>query len=115
MGIFKRASGLAAELAAQNEVASSPRFSPLQPPANNRALFIAAMADPAKRQIAFDVVERNCRAAFAEGAEGVKLFLQLLKDIQSSKIDAAVDEFEKRFVPMLDQNFLKTKFEQVER
>jgi len=36
----------------------------------NRALFMSAMSDPVRRQIAFNVVERNCRDQFAEGAAG---------------------------------------------
>jgi hypothetical protein len=90
-----------------------PRSAP--PLALNRILFIEAMADPAKRVIAFNVVERNCRARFAEGEEGIELYLQLLKDVQRSNIDAAVDEFEKRFIPMLDQDLLKRRFEQAKK
>jgi hypothetical protein len=41
---------------------------------DNRALFIEAMADPLRRGIAFDVVERNCRERFAEGEDGIKLY-----------------------------------------
>jgi hypothetical protein len=32
------------------------------------------MADPLRRGIAFDVVERNCRERFAEGEDGIKLY-----------------------------------------
>ena len=62
------------------------------------------MADPAKRQIAFNVVERNCCARFAEGEEGIKLYFQLLADVQRGRslIRQSI-EFEKRFMPMLDQ------------
>jgi hypothetical protein len=41
------------------------------------------------------------------GEEGVRVCLQLLTNVQSSKVDDAVDEFERRFVPMLDQRILK--------
>jgi hypothetical protein len=80
---------------------------PLIPPPDNRSLFIAAMADPTKRRVAFDVVERNCRMRFRIGEEGIKTYLQLLTYVQESKVDEAVDEFEKRFVSMLDQELLK--------
>jgi hypothetical protein len=73
----------------------------------NRSLFIDAMADPIRRGIAFNVVERNCRERFAEGEDGIELFLQLLRTVQSVGVDEAVEEFERRFVPMLDQELLK--------
>ena len=69
---------------------------------DNRELFIDAMADPLRRRIAFDVVERNCRERFAEGEDGVRLYLQLLGYVQSAKVDKAVEEFERRFEPMLN-------------
>jgi hypothetical protein len=74
----------------------------LQLARNNRSLFIDAMDDPMRRRIAFDVVERNCRERFAEGEDGVRLYLQLLGYVQSAKVDKAVEEFERRFEPMLD-------------
>jgi hypothetical protein len=77
------------------------------PPKDNRSLFIEAMADPTRRRIAFDVVERNCRMRFRVGEEGVRVYLQLLTFVQSSKVDDAVDEIERRFVPMLDRRILK--------
>jgi hypothetical protein len=76
-------------------------------PRDNRSLFIGAMANPIRRRIAFDVVERNCRIRFRVGEEGIKTYLQLLTYVQSSKVDEAVDEFEKRFVSMLNQRLLK--------
>jgi hypothetical protein len=60
------------------------------------------MDDPMRRRIAFDVVERNCRERFAEGEDGVRLYLQLLGYVQSAKVNEAVEEFERRFEPMLD-------------
>ena len=99
------------QLAVVREAAFPLRFSSAKAAADNRTLFIEAMSDPAKRQIAFNVVERNCRARFAEGAEGVELYLQLLKDVQRARVDAAVIEFEKRFMPMLYQDLLKGRFE----
>jgi hypothetical protein len=69
----------------------------LQLARNNRSLFIDAMDDPMRRRIAFDVVERNCRERFAEGEDGVRLYLQLLGYVQSAKVDKAVEEFERRF------------------
>jgi hypothetical protein len=74
----------------------------LQLARNNRSLFIDAMDDPMRRRIAFDVVERNCRERFAEGEDGVRLYLQLLGYVQSAKVDKAVEEFERRFEPMLN-------------
>jgi hypothetical protein len=73
----------------------------------NRVLFIEAMADPLRRGIAFEVVERNCRERFAEGEDGIELFLQLLRTVQSAGVDEAVEEFERRFAPMLDQELLQ--------
>jgi hypothetical protein len=60
------------------------------------------MGDPMRRRIAFDVVERNCRERFAEGEDGVRLYRQLLGYVQSAKVDKAVEEFERRFEPMLN-------------
>jgi hypothetical protein len=77
------------------------------PPNDSRSLFIEAMADPIRRHIAFDVVERNCRMRSRVGEEGVRVCLQLLTSVQSSKVDDAVDEFERRFVSVLDQRLLK--------
>ena len=49
----------------------APRL-PQVPPQDNRTLFIDAMADPSRRRIAFNVVERNCRERFAEGEDGIE-------------------------------------------
>jgi hypothetical protein len=70
---------------------------------DNRSLFIEAMTDPLRRRIAFNVVERNCRERFAEGEDGIMLYLRLLSYVQASAVDEAVAEFEHRFEPMLDQ------------
>ena len=40
---------------------------------DNEALFIECMSDAARRRIAFNVVERNCREAFNRGKAGVAL------------------------------------------
>ena len=80
---------------------------PQELPPDNRTLFIDAMADPIRRHIAFNVVERNCRERFAEGEDGIELFLQLLRLVQSARVDEAVEEFERRFTPMLDQKLLQ--------
>ena len=64
---------------------------------DNRALFIEAMADPLRRGIAFDVVERNCRERFAEGEDGIKLYRQLLGFVRLGNVSEAVEEFEHRF------------------
>ena len=77
------------------------------PQDENRALFIAAMPDPVRRQIAFNVVERNCREQFAEGADGVRLYVRLLNYVRLTNVAEAVDEFERRFAPMLDQQALQ--------
>jgi hypothetical protein len=73
----------------------------------NRALFMSAMSDPVRRQIAFNVVERNCRNQFAEGADGVQLYVRLLTYVRLTNAAEAVDEFERRFRPMLDQEALE--------
>jgi hypothetical protein len=77
--------------------------------ADDRSLFISAMPDPAKRRIAFDVVERNCGDRFAQGEDGLNLFLELVAYVRAARIEEAVSEFESRFVPMLDQELLKKK------
>jgi hypothetical protein len=74
---------------------------------DNRALFIEAMADPIRRGIAFDLVERNCRRRFAEGEDGIKLYRQLLGFVRLGDVTKAVEEFEHRFEPMLDQELLE--------
>jgi hypothetical protein len=80
--------------------------------ADNRALFIKAMSDPDRRRIAFGVVERNCRERFALGEEGLKLFLEVAAYVRAAKVDRAITEFEGRFIPMLDQEFLKRTLEE---
>jgi hypothetical protein len=79
---------------------------------DNRALFIEAMADPLRRGIAFNVVERNCRERFAEGEDGIELYLQLLRYVRLGNVSEAVEEFEHRFMPMLDQEFLKERMKE---
>ena len=49
---------------------------------------------------------------FRVGEEGVRVYLQILSYVQSSKIDEAVEEFTKRFLPMLDQKALKSTIEE---
>jgi len=73
----------------------------------NRALFMSAMPDPVRRQIAFNVVEKNCRDQFAEGADGVQLYVRLLTYVRLTNAAEAVDEFERRFRPLLDQEALE--------
>jgi hypothetical protein len=73
----------------------------------NRALFIESMANPMTRAVAFDVVERNCRMRFRVGQEGIKVYARLLTYVQEANVAEAVDEFERRFLPMLDQVALK--------
>jgi hypothetical protein len=90
----------------------SPAPSDRQQRIENRALFIRCMADPERRRIAFSVVERNCRDLFGEGEEGLDLFLQLMADVRRAGIDEAVEEFENRFAPMLDQSIVKRKLQQ---
>ena len=110
----ERLPALAEQLATATDAAASRRFRPSPSPANNRALFIDAMADPAKRHIAFNVVERNCRARLAEGEEGIKLYVQLLTDVQRAQVDEAVNEFERRFFRCSIRP-LKTKIEQTKK
>jgi hypothetical protein len=74
---------------------------------DNRSLFIDAMADPLRRRVAFNVVERNCRDRFAQGEDGIRLYLHLRGYVQSAAVDEAVAEFEHRFEPMLDQQLWK--------
>jgi len=61
------------------------------------------MADPIRRRVAFNVVERNCHERFAEGDAGITLYLRLRGYVRASAVDEAVAEFERRFEPMLDQ------------
>ena len=68
---------------------------------------MSAMSDPVRRQIAFNVVERNCRNQFAEGADGVQLYVRLLTYVRLTNAAEAVDEFERRFRPLLDQEALE--------
>jgi hypothetical protein len=97
----------------QKSAAAGPApLSSLTDIADNRSLFIRAMPDPAKRRIAFDVVERNCRDRFHHGEEGLNLFLELVGYVQAARVDEAVTEFESRFLPMLDQAVLKRKLDE---
>jgi hypothetical protein len=95
--------------AALASLTPAPPLLPRRPeaPQDNRALFIEAMADPSRRRIAFNVLEKNCRRQFAEGDDGIRLYLQLLDCVRSANVGEAVDEFEHRFEPMLDQERLK--------
>ena len=79
---------------------------------DNRALFIEAMADPLRRGIAFDVVERNCRERFAEGEDGIKLYRQLLGFVRLGNVSEAVEELSTAFMPMLDQEYLKERMKE---
>src|SRR5256885_16889643 len=81
-------------------------------PEDNRTLFIEAMANSNKRRIAFDVVERNCRLRFRVGEEGIRVFLEVFDLVWLSKVEEAVAEFEKRFLPMIDQRALKRMIEE---
>jgi hypothetical protein len=69
---------------------------------DNEALFIQCMSDAARRRIAFNVVERNCRAAFARGEEGLALFMKVRGLVERAHVEEAVRQFDKRFAPMLD-------------
>jgi hypothetical protein len=82
------------------------------PQLKNRSLFIEAMRDPSRRSIAFNVVERNCRERLRQGEDGIKLYIQLLGYVRFANVTEAVDEFERRFVPMLDQALLKKKMKE---
>jgi hypothetical protein len=64
--------------AALARLTPAPPLLPRRPeaPQDNRALFIEAMADPSRRRIAFNVLEKNCRRRFAEGDDGIRLYLQ---------------------------------------
>jgi len=73
---------------------------------DNEMLFIQCMPDAARRRIAFNVVERNCREAFARGKAGVALFLKVRDLVELAQVEEAIREFDKRFEPMLDQGVL---------
>ena len=73
---------------------------------DDEALFIQCMPDTARRRIAFNVVERNCREAFARGKAGVALFLKVRDLVELAQVEEAINEFDKRFEPMLDQRVL---------
>jgi len=73
---------------------------------DNEVLFIQCMPDAARRRIAFNVVERNCREAFARGKAGVALFLKVRDLVELAQVEEAIREFDKRFEPMLDQGVL---------
>ena len=73
---------------------------------DDEALFIQCMPDAARRRIAFNVVERNCREAFARGKAGVALFLKVRDLVELAQVEEAIREFDKRFEPMLDQGVL---------
>jgi hypothetical protein len=67
----------------------------------NRELFIQCMRDSARRRIAFDVVELNCRERFGHKKDGLRLFLELAGYVRRAHVDEALREFEKRFAPMI--------------
>jgi hypothetical protein len=76
---------------------------------DNEALFIESMQDAARRRIAFNVVERNCREAFARGKEGLALFMQVRSLVERAQVEEALSEFNKRFAPMLDQQVVNDR------
>jgi hypothetical protein len=84
-------------------------------PHDNRTLFIEAMPDPVRRRVAFDVVERNCRQWLGEGEEGVRLYGQLLNYVRQANVVRAVSEFQQRFLPMLDQQYLRQRGREARR
>jgi hypothetical protein len=59
------------------------------------------MRDSARRRIAFDVVERNCRERFGHKEDGLRLYLELAGYVRRAHVDEALREFEKRFAPMI--------------
>src|SRR5215831_2946182 len=67
----------------------------------NEILFIQCMPDAARRRIAFNVVERNCREAFGRGKAGLALFMQVRNLVERAQVEEAISEFDKRFAPML--------------
>jgi hypothetical protein len=67
------------------------------------------MPDAARRRIAFNVVERNCREALARGKEGLALFMQVRNLVERAKVEEAIREFDKRFAPMLDQQVVNER------
>ena len=73
---------------------------------DSETLFIQCMPDASRRRIAFNVVERNCREAFARGKAGVALFLKVRDLVKRAEVQEAINEFDKRFEPMLDQRVL---------
>ena len=76
---------------------------------DNEALFIECMPDAARRRIAFNVVERNCRQAFGRGKEGLALFMQVRNLVERAQVEEAISEFNKRFAPMLDQEVVNKR------
>jgi hypothetical protein len=76
---------------------------------DNEALFLHSMPDAARRKIAFNVVERNCREAFARGEEGLALFLRLRDLVERAQVEEAIREFDGRFAPMLDQELINER------
>jgi hypothetical protein len=76
---------------------------------DNEALFLQCMPDAARRRIAFNIVERNCREAFARGEEGLALFLKVRDLVEGAQVEEAVREFDGRFAPMLDQELINER------
>jgi hypothetical protein len=76
---------------------------------DSEALFLQCMADAARRRIAFNVVERNCREALARGDEGLALFLRLRDLVERAQVEEAIREFDGRFAPMLDQELINER------
>lgn len=76
---------------------------------DSEALFLQCMPDAARRRIAFNVVERNCREALARGDEGLALFLRLRDLVERAHVEEAIREFDGRFAPMLDQELVNER------
>jgi hypothetical protein len=53
-----------------------------------------------------------CRERLRQGEDGIKLYIQLLGYVRFANVREAIDEFERRFVPMLDQELLKKKMKE---
>ena len=72
----------------------------------DRPCFIEAMADPSRRRIAFNVVERNYRDQFPEADDVISLSLHLLGCVRSAVWSRPLTIYD-RFEPMLDQELWK--------
>ena len=70
--------------------------------------FIEAVREGNRNRI-FLMLEQRHAADFANGPAGVKYYATLLEAVRAANVPEAVDEFERRFLPLLDPDGTRSR------